>query len=236
VILATLVSLLVAGAMPGEAGGAARPDTGGAAILEHVSAQYAAVQDYAVTLSVTTNIERMSVPPMHATMYFKKPDKVHFEAKGFAVLPREGLAFNPATLAERFLVDAVSPDTLSGKRVLRLAMRPRSDQARTRRVILYVDPQRWTPEKFTTAGIDGRTMSASFTHARVGGLWLPSNLYVEFSAAADTAAVPQWEQSVPGSSGRMTFRGGTIDVKYSDYRVNTGLDDALFEEPPRVNE
>jgi hypothetical protein len=236
VILATLVSLLVAGAMPGGAAGAAPPDTGGAAVLDRVAAQYAAVQDYTVTLSVTTNIERMSVPPMHATMYFKKPDKVHFEAKGFAVLPREGLAFNPATLAERFLVDAVSPDTLSGKRVLRLAMRPRSDQARTRRVILYVDPQRWTPEKFTTAGIDGRTMSASFTHARVGGLWLPSNLYVEFSAAADTAAVPQWEQSVPGSSGRMTFRGGTIEVKYSDYRVNTGLDDALFEESPRANE
>ncbi len=92
------------------------------------------------------------------------------------------------------------------------------------------------PEKFTTAGIDGRTMSASFTHTRVDGFWLPSNLFVEFSASADTAAVPQWEQSVPGSSGRMPFRGGTIEVKYSDYRVNTGLDDAIFEEPPREKE
>ena len=235
-ILATLVSLLVAGAIPGEVAGTVPPDTGGAAVLDRIAAQYAAVQDYAVTLSVTTNIERMSVPPMHATMYFKKPDRIHFEAKGFAVLPREGLAFNPATLSERFLVDAVSPDTLSGKRVIRLTMRPRSDQARTRRVILYVDPQRWTPEKFTTAGIDGRTMSASFTHSRVGGLWLPTNLFVEFSAATDTSAVPQWEQSVPGSSGRMPFRGGTIEVKYSDYRVNTGLDDAIFEEPTRAKE
>ncbi len=232
-MLATLVSLLVLGATLAEGGATAPPDTGGAAVLDRVAAQYAGVQDYAVTLNVTTNIERMSVPPMNATMYFKKPDKVHFEAKGFAVLPREGLAFNPATLSERFLVDAVSPDTLSGKRVARLTMRPRSDQARTRRVILYVDPQRWTPEKFTTAGIDGRTMSASFTHTRVDGFWLPSNLFVEFSASADTAAVPQWEQSVPGSSGRMPFRGGTIEVKYSDYRVNTGLDDAVFEEPPR---
>jgi outer membrane lipoprotein-sorting protein len=30
----------------------------------------------------------------------------------------------------------------------------------------------------------------------------------------------------------MSFRGGTIEVKYSGYRVNTGLDDAIFEEPP----
>ncbi|MBP1679260.1 MAG: hypothetical protein H6Q29_1171 [Bacteroidetes bacterium] len=208
----------------------APPDTGGAAILERVAAQYAAVQDYTVTLDVITNIERMSVPPMKATMYFKKPDKVHFESQGFAVLPREGLSMTPALLPERFLVDSVVADTLAGKRVLRLTMHPRSDRARTRRVVLHVDPERWTPEKFTTAGIDGRTMSASFSHTRVDGFWLPANLLVEFSAAADTTAVPQWEQSAPGSSGRMPFRGGTIEVKYSGYRVNSGLEDALFEE------
>jgi outer membrane lipoprotein-sorting protein len=209
---------------------AAPADTGGAAILDRVASQVRDVRDYAVTLDVTTNIERMSVPPMKATMYFKKPDRVHFEAKGFAVLPREGLTLNPALLSERFVVESVSPDTLSGKDVLRLAMRPRSDQARTRRMYLFVDPQRWTPEKFTTSGIDGRAMSATFTHARVGEFWLPSTLLVQFSDAPDTAAVPQWEQNIPGAGGRMSFRGGTIEVKYSDYRVNAGLDDAIFEE------
>lgn len=220
-MVALALAMLVAAAAP--------PDTGGAAILELVAAQYEGVQDYVVTLDVTTNIERMSVPPMNATMYFKKPDKVQFESKGFAVLPREGLSMNPALLPERFLVDAVAQDTLAGKRVLRLTMRPRSDQARTRRVVLYVDPRRWTPEKFTTAGIDGRTMSATFTHARVDNYWLPSNLFVEFSAATDTTAVPQWEQNAPGLSGHRPFRGGTIEVKYSGYRVNTGLGDAIFE-------
>jgi len=223
-MFALLIATLIAGSVPN--------DSSGTTILERVAAQYAAVQDYVVTLNITTNIERMSVPPMNATMYFKKPDKVHFDAKGFAILPREGLTLNPALLAERFLVDAVASDTLAGKRVLKLTMHPRSDQARTRRVTLFVDPDRWTPEKFTTTGIDGRAMSASFTHTRVGQFWLASNLFVEFSAAADTAAVPQWEQSVPGTSGRSTFRGGTIEVKYSDYRVNTGLDDVTFQESP----
>jgi outer membrane lipoprotein-sorting protein len=219
-----LLALMVVGSVP--------TDTSGTGILERIAAQYAAVDDYVVTLTIITNIERMSVPPMNATMYFKKPDKVHFDAKGFAILPREGLTLNPALLAERFLVDGVVSDTLAGKRVLKLTMRPRSDQARTRRVLLFVDPDRWTPEKFTTTGIDGRTMSAWFTHTRVDQFWLASKLFVEFSAAADSAAVPQWEQSVPGAPGRNTFRGGTIEVKYSDYRVNTGLEDAIFEESP----
>lgn len=227
-----VLSLLLVGALPPGARAGAPPDTGGAAILDRIAVQFASVQDYVVTLDVTTNIERMSVPPMKATMYFKKPDKVHFDAKGFAILPREGLSLNPSLLPERFLVDAVAQDTLAGKRVLRLTLRPRSDQARTRRVILYADPLRWTAEKFATAGIDGRTMTATFTHALVDNHWLPSNLFVEFSAASDTAEVPQWEQSVPGASGRRPFRGGTIEVKYSDYRVNTGLDDAVFEPLP----
>jgi outer membrane lipoprotein-sorting protein len=239
VMLCAMLSVGPAG-VPADAAGTgaaerpagASPDSSGAAALERVAAQYAEVRDYVVTLHVTTNIERMSVPPMNATMYFKAPDKVHFDAKGFAILPREGLTFNPAMLSERFTVDATVADTLAGKRMLKLTMKPRSDQARTRRVILYVDPRRWTPEKFTTAGIDGRAMSATFTHTRVDGFWLPSALFVEFSAASDTAAVPQWEQNLPGASGRMPFRGGTIEVKYSGYRVNTGLDDAIFAPPP----
>lgn len=224
-MLALLVPILTAMVTP--------PDTGGAMILERVAAQVEELQDYVVTLDVTTSVERLSVPPMTATMYFKKPDKVHFESKGFAILPREGLSMNPALLPERFLVDSVDADTLAGKRVVRMAMRPRSDQARTRRMMLYVDPQRWTAEKFTTAGIDGRTMSALFTYARVDRFWLPSKLVVEFSAAADTTAVPQWEQSAPGLTGRASFRGGTIEVRYSGYQVNTGLDEAIFEQLPR---
>jgi outer membrane lipoprotein-sorting protein len=227
---ATLVLACVAAAAAPPVQGASA-DSAGTAVLERVGVQYEGVRDYVVTLHVTTNIERMSVPPMDATMYFKRPDRVHFDAKGFAILPREGLTFNPAMLAERFVVEGAVPDTLAGRRALRLTMRPRSDQARTRRVNLYVDTVRWTPLKFTTTGIDGRAMAATFTHTRVDGFWLPSHLFVEFSAAADTSAVPQWEQRPTGSGGRTPFRGGTIEVKYSDYRVNTGLDDSVFEEP-----
>ena len=126
----------------------------------------------------------MSVPPMNATMYFKKPDKVHFDAKGFAILPREGLTLNPATAA-----GAISGGRGRARYAGREA-RAEVDDASAERpgahdgaCILYVDPDRWTPEKFTTAGIDGRTMSASFTHTRVDSFWLASNLFVEFSAA-----------------------------------------------------
>lgn len=198
-------------------------------ILKKVADQVDGLRDYEVTLDIMPNIENMSIPPMNVRMFFKKPDKVHIESKGFALLPREGLTFNPASLSERFLVDGARADTIDGKRILRLTMRPRSEQARTRRVILHVDPERWTAERFQTTGGDGRSMTADFTYGRVGEFWLPSRLHVGFSAApADTVEVPSWEQQGPAGMSRPGIRRGTIDVRYSDYRVNPGLPDELF--------
>ena len=70
-------------------------DPSGEQILKNVESARAAVKDYTVMLDIVADVERLKVPPMKAKMYFKYPDKVHFDSKGFALLPREGLALNP---------------------------------------------------------------------------------------------------------------------------------------------
>ncbi|MEK9138626.1 MAG: hypothetical protein AAB393_16000, partial [Bacteroidota bacterium] len=70
--------------------GLAQPS--GEEILKKVDVSFSGVQDYSVVLDITADMERMTIPPMQVHMYYKQPDKFHFESENFAILPREGLA------------------------------------------------------------------------------------------------------------------------------------------------
>ena len=113
---ATIAVALLTGFRPGE--------PSGADILRHVETQVAGVKDYTVTLDVVADIERLKVPPMHATLYFKQPDKVHIESKNFAMLPRESMGMQFSKLNERYAVDSVVADRKEQPVVYRLVLHP----------------------------------------------------------------------------------------------------------------
>lgn len=203
----------------------------GEEILGKVQESFSAVQDYAATLDVSVDMERLRVPAMKVTLYFKQPDKVHFESEGFAMLPREGVAFNPARFLSRYTVEGVSTEDPAGHQLYRLVLSPKDNRSAARRLFLFVNPRGWIVERLQTPMVDGRTMTASFSYQDVSGFSFPGEVVVEFTAqAADTGSTAT-DLPVPLSRPQIP-RTGTITIKYSDVRVNTGLSDDIFERRP----
>jgi hypothetical protein len=227
VLSAASVVALAFGFLPG--------DPSGADILRRVEQQVAGVKDYTVTLDVVADIEHLKVPPMHATLYFKQPDKVHIASKGFAMLPRESMGMQFSKLTERYAVDSLTTDRKSSSVIHRLVMHPRDERSSIRRILLFVHGERWTPERIEIPQSGGAVMKAAFTYQNASGSWMPSQLIVTFAmgTADSTAAVPA--NPFGGGQGtraasRGAGRSGTITVKYTEYLVNTGLVDEVFVE------
>ncbi len=204
----------------------------GEEILRKAEQNFHDVKDYTVTLDIISDIERMKVPPMHAKMYFKQPEKVHFDAKGFVFLPREGMGLQFGQLTQRYAVDSSARETVEGVMMHRLVLHPRDEKAVVRRVFMWIDGNRWTPERVLIPGADGRAVEARFTYQQVDHFWLPSQLVVSFSAPEkdSTAAAPNTNPFARGlpTMPRGNTRSGKVTVSYSDYRVNIGLSDSLF--------
>jgi hypothetical protein len=204
-------------------------DAGGDAVLDSLVSVLERAEDYTVRLEIEVDIERMSVPPMEATLYYKRPDRVHIEAEGVAMIPREVLPASLAALPRDFSVEGAARDTLNGKEILRLSLEPRRSSTRTRQLSLAVDPATWLPVELSTSRLDGRSITADFAFANVEGFWLPSEILIRFDAAGgDTSDGSVWEQSP--SAGRRSGmpRRGTVRILYRDYRVNTGLPEEMF--------
>jgi outer membrane lipoprotein-sorting protein len=205
-------------------------DTSGEAVLRSVDARLAPVHDYTVTLDVVADIERLNVPPMHATMYFKQPDKIHLDAEGFALLPREGLQPEIGKLLSRYNVAETGSDTLGGVPVRRVTLQAKSERGFPRMLSVYVDPRRWTTERIVTKGSADRVATITFSYIQVDGVWLPGEMTAAFSIAqadsleGDLPAAPMRPQQMP--------RKGTVTVRFSEYRLNTGLNDEIFTKDP----
>ena len=199
-------------------------------VVAHVEQRYAGIRDYTVNLDVTVDIPGVSIPPVHATMYFKHPDKVFFKSEGFALLPREAAGLGIGRIrASNTVEDSVAREVIDGRTKLKITMLPKADRTHLQRVSLYVDPDRWTADRAVTDLPDGRSVTADFEYQQQDDLWLPSSLTLSFSSAGtDTAGVsaprqpaPSWTPGPP--------RQGKVLVRYSHYQINTDLSDDLFK-------
>ncbi len=194
-------------------------------ILDNVKTHFDDVNDYSVTLDIKPNIERFNAKEMHLKLFYKQPNKVHIESKGFVMLPKQLFEVTPSQLISKF--DPVLIDTKkeNGKTiyVLRLISKPEKNRPTIENYIT-IDGNRWVIVKMQATPAEGRSIDVNFDYTTIDGKYiLPSSMMASFNFGGD-------DDSLARMKG---FRGvptkGTVEIQYSDYKVNQGLSDEIFE-------
>jgi len=194
-------------------------------LLERVQSEYGAINDYRVEVEATVDMQGLSVPKMTATMYYKKPDKVHIESEGFAMLPRDAVGFHP-DMFEKEQYDAViqGEETIQGAACVKLKLLARSDSLRLQRATLFIDPARNVVLRMDADPGEGAAARADFTYNRVQGkYWLPKTIAISMSSPMHFRR-PSAKKKTESDSGK-----ATINLKYKNYVVNKGISDSVFK-------
>ncbi len=212
----------------------------GAEILARCEKNQQGIEDYTVSLKAEVDMEGVRIPRMEATMYFKKPDKVHFESPNFAMLPREGFGTPVSLLIGQYDATLKGEERLGEVQTYKLHLVAKDPAARLQQLYVWVDKSNSTVVRTESVPYQGRSVKMDFAYAlQDGRYWLPSKMQVELKAPpADTAEAAQ-AMAVPGApqlgTMRRARRSGTITIEYSEYRVNTGLSDELFKRQETEN-
>jgi outer membrane lipoprotein-sorting protein len=204
------------------------------AIMQNTEKGFEGIHDFVATIEAEVDMERVRVPKMSATMYYKKPDKVHLSSTSFAMLPREGLALNPSILNERYNPKILGDELLDGRKVYKVELTAKEAKIRPGQLTLWIDPATWTISRMETVPYQGRVLRLLFTYAsQAGGVLLPKSMKASFEVAArdstagqlnlDMQVPPQFDETPRPS------RSGSITVRYLEYKVNVGLSDDIFE-------
>lgn len=207
-------------------------------ILDSVKEKFNSVKDYEVDATITVDVNFLRVPESKAKIYFKQPDKLKLDSEGFALLPKEGINFSPAKLLSgNYNAIFIKSDTLKNKNVDVVKVIPSSDSADVILTTLWIDSQMNVVRKIETTTKRNGTFEINMSYEKSNYKFLPSEVRLKFSVSeiqipkAMTGEFNNDENEERRNNNEpMT---GTVIVKYSNYKINQGIKDSLFEKKKR---
>jgi len=209
-------------------------------LIDAVRQKFNKVNDYKVDVSVKLDMSFVKVPDMKAKVYFKKPDKLKVEAEGFAMLPKEGLKFSPAELfKDTFTPLYVRTETISNKKLDVIKAIPNNDSSNIVITTLWIDAVDLVIRKVETTTRNGGTTQSElmYDNAEYG---LPSQIKISFNLGnmQVPANLPNQSNETGDAKKDKKRRGmgegvsikGSVTMSYTNYQINKGVPDSIFEE------
>jgi hypothetical protein len=204
------------------------------AILNKVKAEFSKIEDYTVDLKVKVDVDFLKMPDREAKIYYKRPDKIHIQSEGFAMLPKEGLNFSPLSLLNsNYTSFYVREDTLNRIVTSVIKVIPLDGRSDVILSTLWVDIKRDLILKVESSRKPEGTFTIDMDYLKTEkGFWLPSSLVFTFSI--DRSILPRKFNFDTDSDLKKAMEDSTkvqtgkVFIDYSNYKVNTGLSDEIF--------
>ena len=207
-------------------------------VLDRMEAVLAPIEDFTATLEGEVSMENIRVPKAVMQMFYKKPDKIHFESTSFSMVPRDGFTLSPSGVRKKYDVKTVAFIDTGGVRWYKLQLAAKESKTRLRQAYVYVDAEKWTMMRFESTPYENRTIAFDFSYTTVEGRFmLVSEVLATFGNVGpktdDIFMIPDDAPSPASQIREMQrmLRNGFVRFTYKDYRVNTGLPDSLFSNP-----
>ena len=183
--------------------------------VERALRQTEQVDDYTARLAVSIEAPNINIPRRFVKVYYKRPDKVHVESDGLAVIPKDALLLGNLALHLKEYATAgfVAEGEISDRPVHCIKLAPRDPAAAGGRVLLWIDDEHYLLLKSEIWRGGKRQLSVRFHHTKVSGYWMPRYIFTDVA-----------EGALGDRKG-----GAHIELQFMDYRINTGLSDSIFE-------
>lgn len=208
---------------------------------------FAKIEDYEVDMEVSVDLPVLRIPLKKIHYYYKAPDKSKIEARGFAMVPKEGITPFVQFLQGDSLDLRLDGRDRFGEREVYLVSVDNvqvSDDSTSGDAIdlkLWVDVSSGIIYKGIVRNNDEDFISAIFHYELVDGyVWLPvkTELEIEFPPEVrnlqmlgkDPVSAKKFRDSIKNRKDRIQ---GKVVLKFSNYRLNRGLSDKIFEDKSR---
>lgn len=200
-------------------------------LLEAVKNKFNKIQDYTVDTKIKLNVELFKVPETTAKIYFKKPDKVKMEAKGFAMLPKQGLNFSPNKfLSDNFEAVYIKKEKIDSVLLNVVKVIPLSDTSDVLLSTIWIDSGNNVIRKIVSVTKKSGEITVSLRYDKNT---IKYGVPVEMEFIFDADDLPANKKNeISARENQKQNRPklkGTVNVYYSNYQINKGLSDEIFK-------
>jgi outer membrane lipoprotein-sorting protein len=203
-------------------------------MLEDVKNEYEQIKDYQADIHIKVDIPFIKMPERKAVIYFKQPDKIHIESGGFAILPKEGIKFSPLTMLESDYTALYEREESVGNIIAAVVkIIPLNSESDLLLSTLWIDPVQNRILKIESS----RKPSGNFIIELSYGSETEYNLpeLISFTFSADPTLLQPQSHNQTGldteeaSKDSAKTKPGKVLIHYSNYKVNMGIPDSIFQ-------
>jgi outer membrane lipoprotein-sorting protein len=203
-------------------------------LINNMKYKVSEIKDYTADIEANFNMDKIRMPRIKIKMYYKNPDKYHYESKSFALIPKEGLNLNSIIFDDKnYIFTVKGKQDWNGLPVYVLeAQRKKSDELKPNNTYIWVDGINWVPKKISSEPNEKRKISVIIFHSLIENkYYLPSKIEFEYDIREleDIKTPPIAEAKKQRMNPRSNGKGG-ITVTFSNYHLNSGLSDSIFDE------
>jgi len=196
--------------------------------LDTLEKKYSGLKDYMVDVNVHFDVEALKAPDMQARLYYKAPDKIKVESKNVFFFPKEGGYFNPSLFKKKdFDVRPLEHLTYEGRRAVKLRLTPTETNRHHQGFVLTLDTDRNLIREISTSPSEGRTIRAVIEYGKFADFELPVHIELHLDIPS---VEPNGMKELGSFSQRSKRITGKVEIAYSNYKVNSGLRDEIFNE------
>jgi len=205
-------------------------------LLERVVAKITSVKDYSVDAAIKTDIPFIKILPVKAKIYFKQKDKFKIVSKGIVILPKQGFTDVNTFLRKTNSYMAVDGGSkmIGELKTSLITVIPTSENSEFVLAKLWIDPKNAVIISSQITTRSSGTVNVDYFYTSELAFGLPSELIFEidikkFKMPKSVAADINNDKPKDKSKKKTADKKGIITIKLSNYVINKGINDAIFE-------
>lgn len=207
-----------------------------AALVNKVKEKLAKVNDYTAEGTLKTDVTFIKAPAGKVKVYYKKPDKFKLKKDGgISILPRGGVSINISsiTATDNAVALAAGETTLNGVKAKIVKMIPTDESSEVVLSTLYIDEINLLVLKAVTTTRENGTYEMDMTYGKYSSYGLPDKLVFIFNTKdykLPKGVTLEFDESAkPDEAAKLKNKKGRIEISYSSYIINKGIDDSVFK-------
>lgn len=206
------------------AGALAQPDAN--AIVQEILRRNAIVKSFEADVTIDVDVDFIKIPVKQGRVFYKAPGKFRFRAPGFALIPKRGLNFSVMDMLSG-PTTAIYAGADEKNHILKIV--PLSEKADFVLSTFWVDMKNSRISKMEVNTRGKGNFLVEFTYGNIG-YDLPETSRVSFDI--QPVDIPMnFTGSFKIDKTKANERSqGVVFIRYSNYKVNGSIPDAVFTE------
>lgn len=207
-------------------------------LVKKVKAKLDLVNDYTADGKMKTDVTFIKAPVGNVKIFYKKPNKFKLKRDGgISILPKGGVSVNMSSVVTTNDFDVIDAgnETIAGLQTRKVKLLPRNDNSDVVLTTMYIHEATLLVYKAITTTKENGTYEIEMSYGKFSNYGLPDKLVFSFNTKdykmpkGITMEFDDDDKKAKELKEKMKNKKGKVEIIYTNYTINKGIDDAMFK-------